>query len=52
MSKRFVITVVFALLMYRAADTAADMPVQKRPNVLFVAVDDLNDWVSALTEVL
>jgi arylsulfatase A-like enzyme len=27
---------------------AADVPPQRRPNVLFVAVDDLNDWIGCL----
>src|SRR5688500_14746391 len=32
----------------RAGTAAADAAPQRRPNVLFIAVDDLNDWVGCL----
>ena len=38
---------VFALLALHPVPGQADEPVQ-RPNVLFIAVDDLNDWVGVL----
>ena len=37
-----------ALLTPVAGSVAADAPADRRPDVLFVAVDDLNDWVGCL----
>lgn len=38
--------ILFCLVMVGAA--AAENPAPKKPNVLFIAVDDLNDWIGCL----
>jgi len=40
-----ILAVITALLQFTSLTLAADAP---RPNVLFIAVDDLNDWVGCL----
>ncbi|MGC1276264.1 MAG: sulfatase [Planctomycetaceae bacterium] len=38
----------FAVLLASTGIVSADEPRQDRPNVLFIAVDDLNDWIGSL----
>src|SRR4029450_5018841 len=40
-----ILAVVYCLFVQTGVTLAADAP---RPNVLFIAVDDLNDWVGCL----
>ena len=40
--------VLFSLALLVGATASARSPAPKRPNVLFIAVDDLNDWVGCL----
>ena len=44
---RIVIKFLFPILFYSCAGVGAEEKVT-RPNVLFIAVDDLNDWVGAM----
>ncbi len=39
---------VAVLALWTMPNDAVSAPAQERPNVLFIAVDDLNDWVSCL----
>ena len=42
-----VITVVPCMFTLKAVATGSPEPAKPRPNVLFIAVDDLNDWITA-----
>lgn len=42
------LTNVFALLCATSQVLAADPPAASKPNVLFIAIDDLNDWIGCL----
>ncbi|MEM9646226.1 MAG: sulfatase [Planctomycetota bacterium] len=46
--KRFALCLLFARFVVVAADARSAEPAQDRPNVLFIAIDDLNDWVGCL----
>lgn len=48
MTKRHSGLLGLALLMLAWAGQASSAPVAKLPNVLFIAIDDLNDWVGCL----
>ena len=48
MAKRLTSLVVLALLALAFAREAAGAASARRPNVLFIAIDDLNDWVGCL----
>ena len=52
MSKRIIslrmLALVFALLCATSQVLAADPPTASKPNVLFIAIDDLNDWIGCL----
>jgi choline-sulfatase len=48
MAKRFTRLFAFAVLVVGLAYDASAAPAVKRPNVLFIAIDDLNDWVGCL----
>lgn len=48
MAKRFTRLFAFAVLVVGLAYDAPAAPAVKRPNVLFIAIDDLNDWVGCL----
>ena len=48
MTKRFTRLVALAVLVFGLAHDAPGAAAMKRPNVLFIAIDDLNDWVGCL----
>jgi choline-sulfatase len=48
MTKQFTRSFIFAVLALALAGHATGAPRVKKPNVLFIAIDDLNDWVGCL----
>ena len=48
MTRQFTRWVVLAVLALALAHDAIGVAAAKRPNVLFIAIDDLNDWVGCL----
>ena len=48
MTRQFTRWVVLAVLALALAHDAIGAAAAKRPNVLFIAIDDLNDWVGCL----
>jgi choline-sulfatase len=48
MTKPFARVVIFAVLALVLAGNVSGAPPVKTPNVLFIAIDDLNDWVGCL----
>lgn len=46
--KRSLFAVLLALLPWAALAAQKDAPAPRRPNVLFVAIDDQNDWIGCL----
>ena len=48
MTRQFTRWVVLAVLALALAHDTFGAAAAKRPNVLFIAIDDLNDWVGCL----
>jgi arylsulfatase A-like enzyme len=48
MTEQFTRSFIFAVLALALAGHAIGAPPVKKPNVLFIAIDDLNDWVGCL----
>jgi len=45
--KRMMILTV-SILLFCATESNANVKAKQRPNVLFIAIDDLNDWTDTL----
>ena len=45
--KRMMILTV-SILLFCATESNANVKAKERPNVLFIAIDDLNDWTDTL----
>ncbi len=48
LSRRLALAAIFLSPLALAAEAAAATPTAKKPNVLFIAIDDQNDWIGAL----
>jgi arylsulfatase A-like enzyme len=48
MTKQFTRLVIFAVVALAWAGDGSGAPAAKKPNVLFIAIDDLNDWTGCL----
>ena len=48
MKRDFSISVVFVIAALFSRATARPSRAESRPNILFIAIDDLNDWVGCL----